>query len=300
MGAIDLELYTKLLRSTPTGAASDSAGSLAEQIAYIVANPASPTWRRTPLKRWGSGSDSTGQISIPVFYLAWWPFEATATSPLSNLSSTTFAGASVASVFDTSDEKYYVRNTTGAQGYFSASGSASVPLGNPYGAGGKTPAFDLDGGRLDMFPPATFDCMVWEWEAALAAAASANNDGVGVSTAAFSGTPFAAANRHIAFYRKSGSGWTLKTSDGTTASEASESSDSSDANKHIFRVEWENKATDEVRLYVDDVLKVTKTSNLPATNTATLPTLIGWCKPSGAATGDLRVYGGVMYWKDAA
>lgn len=299
MGAFDIELYTKLIADQATGASASSTGSLAQQIAYLIANPSTPTWARMPIVRDGTSPFHTG-VAGGVFYAGWF-LSNSGTQPIHNLG--TYSQASSSTVFDTTNERNYRRNTTGAQGYENLVAAIGVApnLLHPSGPLGARPAYDLNAGAADMLPPTTLDCMVVEWEATfIAASAAADNNGIGISSAAFSGNAFASATRSIGFYRKTGSGWTVKSADGTTASATSEAADTSDNAKHVFRLEWHNKATDEARLYVDGVLKVTKTTNLPATNTTTLPSNIGWCKPSGAATDDLRVYGFVTYWKDAA
>lgn len=134
------------------------------------------------------------------------------------------------------------------------------------------------------------------------AAAVDNDRGWGVSNIAVSSaTPFSSAQRFASFYRKTTNGWTVVSADATTRSETSEAFDTSDNAFHKFTLKVSIKAG-EIYLYVDDVLKVTKTTNLPAwhqnDSVIAASSGIGARSPSGDANGIWQLYGISAGWGD--
>jgi len=99
---------------------------------------------------------------------------------------------------------------------------------------------------------------------------------------------FDTATDHFIQVLRNTSNWELGTCDGTTISQTSASG--GDGSLHDFRVEWD---ASEVRLYVDETLKVTKTTNRPTQPLA----LLAVC---ANASKTMDVMGKKIYWKAAA
>lgn len=83
--------------------------------------------------------------------------------------------------------------------------------------------------------------------------------GVGFLNGSSGGAVFSTTSDHFIQVLRNVASWELGTCDGTTISQSS--GGTADSSWHEFRVEWED---DELRLYVDDTLTITKTTNLPA------------------------------------
>lgn len=102
-----------------------------------------------------------------------------------------------------------------------------------------------------------FTSFVLEFRCAFADAADYTVRGVGVSTATASGD--FAATQHCIFVSKDATpDWVLGSADGVTLSEGV--GGTADTAMHDFRVAWTSA---DIKLYVDDVLTVTKTTNRP-------------------------------------
>lgn len=301
MGAIDLELYTKLLRSTPTGAASDSAGSLAEQLAYLVANPSSPSFAKLPTKLGVAGGDTFAGITQPMIGFVVGHHQTSGVSWTTDVSNPTTASIGV--VFDTDVMRNYWRSVNGTRCYMQFAATSRRLF--PSGALGSWPDFDMNGDTVGLLPNQSYDTLVVEFEAAFPTATARTTDlGIGISSQAFSSAfPFQSSVSSIGVIRTA-SGWGLQTSDALNDSSSNEAADTSDGNRHIFRIEWENIAgTSTARLYVDGTLKITKTTNMPdvaPSSAGVMPQYFGACVPSSYATDHIRLYAMLAYWKVTA
>lgn len=202
--------------------------------------------------------------------------------------------------YDSTIRRSYYQNSTG-----SASSSRATSTSGMFHQVEVAPFYGLttsvNGVALPayMTGPALWVEFYGKWPQTVAAV---NDDcGWGVSsTAPSSATPFSSARRFLSFYRKATSGWTLVSADGSTRSETSEASDTSDAAFHRFRIKYDIAAA-EAYLYVDDVLKVTKTANLPAwlANASSFSTTgIGARASTAEATGTWQLYGMASGWGD--
>ena len=101
-----------------------------------------------------------------------------------------------------------------------------------------------------------FTSFILEFRAALADAADYTVNGIGVSTA--TGSADFAATQHAIFVSKDLTNWVLGSADGTTLSEGV--GGTADTAMHDFKVVWTSA---DIKLYVDGVLTVTKTTNRP-------------------------------------
>lgn len=286
----------KVTGTTATGASANSAGSLAEQMAYIVANPSAPDFQSA----YGFPGSSPSQSAYP-FIGAWiggMSINLSSSAPGYPAGGFTTAASWVA-VRDTSARLAYYRNTAGTS-------VSLIPLNNttggfvPIGPSYVDPRiFDLSGmatAKTRLPPSRTYNQVTYEFEFTFTAAvAAATTTGIGASNT----SNFAATTRSLSFYRKSGgAGWTFRTTDGTTSSETSEASDTSDGNKHIARIEWDvSTGTPTARLYIDDVLKVTKTTNIPAEQDTVVPDHLLFAADTALASDTLRYYGWATSWK---
>lgn len=301
MSVQDLLNYDTIQGGKDTsGFSADQNGNLIEILKYIIANtPGAISYRNTvhPI-----GAISGANLSNSHNPLLW---DAYAGLVFSSGFPSPAAGTSVSAVYDSTLNRWYARNTTGAQASVVRAVDNNFRL-HPYGPHslGLRVGYDLDSGQLGKsFLPADIDCVVMEWEGTFTAAiASDDTSFLGISDQSLAAAnSFANARRCLGVARRSGgSGWVLRTSDGTTASETAEAADTSDGNRHIFRIEWHAKATPEARLYVDGILKVTKTTNLPALSHTVTLQYIGLSAAAGLATDRMRWYSQLLYWKNAA
>ena len=102
-----------------------------------------------------------------------------------------------------------------------------------------------------------FTSFILEFRCAFADAADYTVRGVGISNATASGD-FAAANHCIFVSKDATPDWVLGSADGVTLSE--EVGGTADTAIHDFKVVWTSA---DIKLYVDDVLTITKTTNRP-------------------------------------
>lgn len=258
---------------------ADEDGSLGEKLQDIRDNVGSVDLNSQPVLL-GTDTDYAG-IS-PAFYAA-----------------LGIGGVSVsagAAIWDATINAMVSRNNTGSFTTVEVTiPSAFATFISPYGRGGGAPGFDWATGQIAVAPGAR-SVFVIEMQVRWANSVTLNNN-VGAGIAAGSGgSDFRAANDSLYVVRKN-TGWTLVTSDGSTRSDQSEASDTSDANWHVFRIEWEPT---EARLYVDGVLKVTKTNNLPDYTVATNATFLNRLlvrTDSSNSTDVLRWRATAVYWK---
>lgn len=144
------------------------------------------------------------------------------------------------------------------------------------------------GGEASSFAPKNGDVTtcVLEFRARFNANADYTVYGVGLHNT----TPnfFDTSTYHFIQVLRNGSNWELGSCDGSTISQSSVAG--GDGNIHDFRVEWDD---DEIRLYVDETLKITKTTNRPAQ-----PLAFQCITNSGTNTVHLMDF--KLYWKAAA
>lgn len=282
-----------------TAFVADANGNVIELVKYLIANPAVGfTWRNQGLQG-SSNSNPVAGFNNPLT-IRGLGFDGV--SILGNGAGTPTTSGTTA-VYDTTNNRWYLRNNTGSQG--NVEDPPSVVRLHPYGPSGFADyGYDLDNGAFNnIVRPSDIDCFVLEMEGTWTAAVAASDaTGMGISSIGFTNTTiFATTSKAIGFYRKSGgSGWTIKGADGAAQSETSEAADTSDGNKHFFRLEWHGKATPEARLYVDGVLKVTKTTNLPALSNAAPPNHLGMGVAAALGDDTARWYSHCFYWKNAA
>lgn len=282
-----IDEMAKAVGATNISPSADTSGSLAERIAWLQANGGA-TWDKVapPIDVEAIG------VSAPV---GWLRMGMAGGLYLAGAGLGVCSAAAGTVVADTSRKATYYRNNNGSNTYVSTPALYSLV---PTGRSGAHPALAAHDEGL-LIPPATRTVFVMEFEFQWATAvAFATNRGFGLSNSLFSSIPFNAGNHFIALHRNTGpTGWALRTSDGSVSSAAVEASDTSDGNRHIARIEWDT--TPEVRLYIDDVLKVTKTTNLPSQVGSAYPCSLGFRSDTGDANDQLRFYGMAAYWRDA-
>lgn len=191
-------------------------------------------------------------------------------------------GGAAALSFDGAYNELTYQHITGTATSGSLFGGSQFFM-HPYGLGGRPP--------MDMSitePWSAWDTMVFEFCGELDANATATNRGIGPTTGSFSTGDFVKIGRDS-------NGWFLESRDNSTTSLTNEASDSSDGNRHVFRLEC---GVTEVRLYVDNILKVTKTTNLPRWSTNP-PSSILLQVPAADATGAFKISSWAVYWKVA-
>lgn len=123
----------------------------------------------------------------------------------------------------------------------------------PTGVGGDAQSFEPKNGE------ATY-CRI-DFRAAFTSSSDYDTGGIGAknAVAGIGVGRFDTATDHFIQVCRNNTNWELGSCDGSTISQSSAAG--GDGNWHDFRVEW---SASEIRLYVDDVLKITKTTNLPA------------------------------------
>lgn len=276
MGAFDIELYTKVVGDQATGASASSSGSLAQQVAYLIANPATMLFK----KKWSETASHGFCLAFPIVY------GKTHSTSVLNVPNATWTVSGGTHVWDATNKAYYVRNTTG--GGFNASYNLANVMGGvifPYGFGGKQPDWTLDD-TVGLLPPQATKLTVEFWAAFPSAAADSTTRGLGMTDSVGS---YTSARRCVQIQRVSGAvGWRLSTADASTRSSTDEASDTSDGNPHLFRVEMTDAA---VTLYVDGVQKATKSTNHPFnSSTPAGPTFLDISAAAADATDAVRLY----------
>jgi len=268
--------------NTSTGSVS---GSLAEQIEYIADNSGGGggSFLTSPLAARTADSIVPG-LNSPGAILVVGSGGVAGHGGLSNSPTYTW---------DASAEHWFADNTSGQNSYVRLDLSANFV--DVRGVGGKSPAWHNPGSLLVQ--PATDDTIVVEfhahWSTAFASIDLTRGMGVGNATLAGS-NPWNAVYQFAMFYRKTGSGWTLCTSDGSIQ-EQSEGSDTSDGAEHVFRIEYDGT---NVRLYVDGTLKITNSTNVPDFESQ-IWRYAGFRGVTGDTTSDYGIAGVLMYWKTA-
>ena len=122
----------------------------------------------------------------------------------------------------------------------------------PNGPFGDSKAFEPKNGNVTR--------LVFEFRARFNANADYTTSGIGlINSTPGSSTLFGTATDHFIQVLRNAANWELGTCDGATISQSA-SSGGADGNLHEFRIEWEAA---EIRLYVDALLVITKTTNLP-------------------------------------
>ena len=175
--------------------------------------------------------------------------------------------------WDSTDERLYATlNSTGAWVY--GGRRFAWPTG-PYGA---AHTFEPKKANVSVF--------VMDFHAQFAGNADYTTSGIGLlnSTPGVSRLFSTATDHFIQVLRNAGS-WELGTCDGSTISQSS--GGTADANFHDFKVEWESGV---VNLYVDGVLTITKTTNLPAQPLAFAAT-------GHASAGNMFITAVTMTWR---
>lgn len=152
--------------------------------------------------------------------------------------------------YDSTEDAFYLDTNTGCT--FPANGSAVIPYLRPNGFMGTNTSYA---------PKNTSTVAVWfKFKAAFTQNADYTTYGVGAVSlsASFTGGAFADATAHFIQVTRNAGSWELGTCDGATISQTS--GGTANGSAHEFAVRW---AAAEVTLYVDDVLTITKTTNLP-------------------------------------
>lgn len=271
----------RLVGTEDMGAFSPSAtGSIPEQLAYVTAN-AAPTFSKLP-----NHASVAAQFGMQAPAFGWKAWQLVSVGMFGLITTPTLA--STQSTWDTTAKAWSVENVTGTLCSVEFDPQAAWEA---YGPGGLWPqGFSNVPGILLPGNNTRFVCEYYgKWATASAARHDNRFWGVNQTASAISTT-----SRGWGFYRKTTSGWTVVSSDGTTVSETSEAGDTSDNALHYFRLEWDGT---NVYFYVDNVLKVTKSTNVPAESVTSFPTKAGINAAAADATALWRCVAVLHYWK---
>ena len=250
MGAVTFlrQLFLQTVGGVAPTDASNASGSIAAMVKFLITNGP------TSFAKLSNASLSSGNKAFMATPGVGLMLDRDAAAVAFGVQGAPIVTA-ITATWDATNRIVLGANTNLGLSQFSVSNSAPVITG--VGGGGRFPAFA--NAAAVLVPGSTYTKFVIEFYGKWATASAARSDNRywGLSS---SGRTLNAATQGYGFYRKTTSGWTVISSDGTV-SETSEASDTSDGNMHIFRLEWDGTAN--VLLYVDGVLKVTKTTNPP-------------------------------------
>lgn len=234
-----LDLWNKILGGTNPGKTADANGDFAEQMQWLTENAgASPYWLRDSILR--------GLPAFTKYYsTAYGILQATDAPPPFMTSS---AGTLTWLNYDATEGVVYIRVGHTAVGSFRS-----------------THRLHYDGQLLAPLPQspltATPTILHLRWHARFLRTSGGPadfNEGIGlesINTTVFDNGP----DEGFHFYVHMGdTTWRLTTGDGSTKSTSSQAG--ADNNWHDFHIEWKSG---EIRFYVDDVLTITKTTNIP-------------------------------------
>jgi hypothetical protein len=150
--------------------------------------------------------------------------------------------------WDATDLRFYVRFSTSVSDFI----YGAIRQAWPTGPLGTAKSFEPKNGDVSK--------CVFEFRGRFAANGDYTTSGVGLlNSTPGSPTLFSSSAAHFIQVLRNTGNWELGTCDGSTISQSA-SSGGADNALHDFRVEWEEG---EIRLYVDDALAITKTTNLP-------------------------------------
>lgn len=268
-----------------SGISADQNGNILELLRYLIATPATATflaqllpgfsastwWHTSPLLV--VGTDGNTVMIAP-----------SGLSP-SDIGSSTYT-------WDSTLKRWRVGNTTGGEKRVGL-GMVMYP-GGPL-RGGEYAEFDRAAGATGLVLTGR-PTLVAENLSRLGANASESvSSGWGWGQTSSGG--FGASIRRVHVWRHSSNGWAVTTYDGSTASTSYESSATADGNTHLHRLEWDDN---QVRLYVDGTLRITKTTNIPnaaSTGGNAHGGLVVLGAESGEATDAHAYYSAAVYYK---